>query len=259
MRPSPRPAKARVEHAVVPEPREKAPLSIRIGMGALAAAVRSTMNILINKRWEGLHHLPRGGCIVCPNHLTEIDPFLIGHMIYSQGMIPYFLAKESLFRIPVFGAWLKWAGQIPVDRRGTAGLASLVVARKVLDRGGAIIVYPEGTLTRDPDLWPMRGRTGAARLAFDTQAPVIPVAHWGAHELLPQYARRLYLFPRKTARVSIGAPVDISDLAAQGPDRAALEAATRRIQDATTALLGVLRSAVPPTHLFDPTASHSRT
>lgn len=236
--------------------RPAGPLGIRFGMFTLAAAVRTTLNVLMNKRWEGLENLPRGGFIMCPNHLTEIDPFLIGHLLYSNGIIPHFLAKDSLFRIPVLGRWLSWAGQIPVDRRGTAALASLNVARTVLARGGAIVVYPEGTLTRDPELWPMRGRTGAARLAFETQAPVIPVAHWGAHELLPQYARRLHIFPRKTSRVVVGAPVDLSDLAARGSDRTALEAATVRIQSATVALLAPLRGTAAPPHLFNLSTPH---
>jgi 1-acyl-sn-glycerol-3-phosphate acyltransferase len=237
--------------------RAAAPLGVRLGMFALGLTVRPAMNILMNKRWEGLQHLPSGGFIMCPNHLTEIDPFLIGHLLYSNGIIPHFLAKESLFRIPAFGRWIKWAGQIPVDRRGgVSALGSLDAARNVLARGGAIIVYPEGTLTRDPDLWPMRGRTGAARLAFDTQAPVIPVAHWGAHELLPQYARRLYIFPRKTARVVVGAPVELSDLMAQGTARAVLETATLRIQRATTDLLAPLRGLSPPPQLFHPSTPH---
>ena len=227
-------------------------------MFTLAAVTRLTLNALMSKRWEGLQHLPRGGFILCPNHLTEIDPFLIGHLLYSNGIIPHFLAKDSLFRIPVLGGWLRWAGQIPVDRRGTAALASLDIARRVLARGGAIIVYPEGTLTRDPELWPMRGRTGAARLAFDTGAPVIPAAHWGAHELLPQYARRLHLFPRKTVRVALGPPVDLSNLVAQGATRPALEAATARIQDATTLLLASLRDTAPPPERFIHSAAHSR-
>jgi len=238
--------------------RPAGPLSVRLGMDALALVVRPTLNVLMNRTWEGLEHLPRGGFIMCPNHLTEIDPFLIGHMLYSNGIIPHFLAKHSLFQIPVLGAWLRWAGQIPVDRRGGAtALESLAVARRVLDRGGAIIVYPEGTLTRDPALWPMRGRTGAARLAFDTQAPVIPVAHWGAHELLPQYARRVRPFPRKTSRASIGPAVDLDDLRGRGIDRAMLETATDRIQDETTALLGILRGATPPAVRFEMATARS--
>lgn len=238
------------------EQRPAGPLGIRIGMFAIAAVVRPTMNVLMNNRWEGLENLPRGGFIMCPNHLTEIDPLLIGHLLYSNGVIPHFLAKDSLFRIPLVGRWLRLSGQIPVDRRGTAALESLGVARSVIARGGAIVVYPEGTLTRDPALWPMRGRTGAARLAFETGAPVIPVAHWGAHELVPQYARRLHIFPRKTSRVIVGAPVDFSDLAAHDNDRTTLEAATLRIQAATVALLATLRGTAAPRQLFKPSTPH---
>ena len=68
--------------------------------------------------------------------------------------------------------------------RGDAGLV-LKAAEQALARGCCVIVYPEGTATRDPDLWPMVGKTGAARLALTTGAPVIPIAHWGAQEILP--------------------------------------------------------------------------
>ncbi|MFI5311013.1 MAG: lysophospholipid acyltransferase family protein [Gemmatimonadales bacterium] len=234
-----------------------APLGARLGLFALSLVVRPSLTVLIRSRWEGVHHLPRDGCIVCPNHLTEIDPLLIGHLLYSSGIMPYFLAKDSLFRVPLAGRWLRWAGQIPVDRSGTAGLESIVVARRALARKGAIVIYPEGTLTRDPELWPMRGRTGAARLALQTRTPVIPVAHWGAQELLPQYARRLYILPRKTVRVVVGAPVDLDDLAGRPLDRATLEEATARIQDATAALLAPLRGTSPPPHRFDPNAPRS--
>ena len=60
-------------------------------------------------------------------------------------------------------------------------------------------VYPEGTITKDPDGWPMRGKTGAARIALATGCPVIPIGQWGAQEILPAYTLRPHVFPRRTA------------------------------------------------------------
>ena len=100
----------------------------------------------------------------------------------------------------------------------------------------AVIVYPEGTLTRDPDLWPMRGKFGAVRLALQFGVPVIPAATWGAQQVLPRWSKRLSVFPRKTIDVLIGDPVDLSAWAGR-QDAAALTEATTAVMQAITALL----------------------
>ena len=78
--------------------------------------------------------------------------------------------------------------------------------------GKCVVVYPEGTITRDPDLWPMVGKSGAARIALATGAPVVPIGQWGAQQLLAPYAKRPDLFPRKLITMKVGDPVDLSDL-----------------------------------------------
>ncbi|MDQ4502234.1 lysophospholipid acyltransferase family protein [Sinomonas sp. ASV322] len=219
------------------------------------------MNALLGKTWLGtdrLRSLPgRGGFIACPNHCTEIDPLVVGHMLYNLRRPPHFLAKAGLFKPPVLGQFMRFTKQIPVDRRGTGAGQSLDVARDVLDEGGAILIYPEGTLTRDPGLWPMKGHTGAARLALKTGAPVVPIAHWGAQELFPRYAKRLYVWPRKHVRVLIGDPVDLSEFEGRPLDKATLVAATEKIMDAITALLAELRGEEPPAERWDP-AEHQQ-
>lgn len=164
--------------------------STKLVFSVLAGIVRSGMNVMTGKSWKGFDSLPKGGYIVCPNHLTEIDPLVVGHAIYSNGRLPRWLAKESLFKVPLLGWFLKKTGQVPVTRSSASAGESLKSAQKVLDAGGVIVIYPEGTLTRDPNLWPMVGRTGAARLALQTGAPVVPMAHWGDQELLPRYSKR---------------------------------------------------------------------
>ncbi|WP_240629863.1 lysophospholipid acyltransferase family protein [Specibacter cremeus] len=223
----------------------------------MAWTARPLINLLTAKKWEGLHNLPTGrGFIAAPNHCTEIDPVIVGHMLYNQNVMPHFLAKEGLFRVPGLGALLRGSRQIPVERSGAGAGRSLEVARGVLDDGDAVIIYPEGTLTRDPDLWPMKGRTGAARLALNTGALVVPIAHWGAQEVFPRYAKRLHVFPRKTTRVLVGKPVDL-DRFMDGPDdKATLEAMTEVIMDAITELLEQLRGEKAPAQRWDPTAHH---
>ncbi|WP_104178911.1 1-acyl-sn-glycerol-3-phosphate acyltransferase [Arthrobacter sp. B0490] len=219
----------------------------------LASWVRPTMNALMAKEWRGQERLPRGtGMIVCPNHVTEIDPIVVAHFLYNQGVMPHFLAKASLFEVPVIGSILRTVGQIPVERSSAGANRSLEAARAALADGGGIIIYPEGTLTRDPDMWPMKGHTGAARLALQTGAPVVPIAHWGAHEVFPRYAKRFHLFPRKRSRVLVGEPVDLSDLRGAPLTKTTLDAATERIVDSITALLAELRGEEPPAERWDP-------
>ncbi len=232
------------------------PMRVRASFIAAAAIVRPLLALMANRRYDGFEHVPRGqGCIVCANHVTELDPIVVGHALYVNGFHPHFLAKDGLFRNPLMGAGLRAIGQIPVERRGAASQRSLAEARRVLDYGGVIVIYPEGTLTRDPALWPMRGRSGAARLALETGVPVVPVAHWGAHELLRPYGRRLHLVPRKTLCVRAGAPLDLSAFRERPPDRDTFDGAMDVIQSATTALLAQLRDEPPPLVRFDPASS----
>lgn len=233
----------------------KEPLSSRATFTVLATILRPLMNALMSKEWKGAENLPRNtGFIACPNHVTEIDPIVVGHFLYNNKVLPHFLAKASLFSIPVLGAALRASQQVPVERTTAGANRSLEVARKAIEGGGGIVIYPEGTLTRDPDMWPMKGRTGAARLALQTGAPVVPIAHWGAHEVFPRYAKRLYLFPRKTSRVLVGKPVDLSEFRNGPITRSTLEAATNRIMDALTDLVAELRNETPPAERWDPAA-----
>ncbi|WP_461168981.1 lysophospholipid acyltransferase family protein [Arthrobacter sp. Z1-15] len=225
----------------------------RVAFALLANTMRPVMNILLRKQWEGMENLPRDtGFIACPNHVTEIDPVVVGHFFYNQKIMPRYLAKASLFKVPVLGPALRATNQVPVERITAGASASLKGARTVIDAGGALIVYPEGTLTRDPELWPMRGRTGAARLALQTGAPVVPIAHWGAEAVLPRYSKRLSLFPRKTVRLRVGTPVDLSDLRGKPMTKSVLDTATERIMDSLTVLVAELRNENPPAVRWDP-------
>ena len=218
----------------------------------IASVVRPLMNVMMSKTREGTEKLPPGGFIAAPNHCTEIDPLVVGHMLYNQKRAPHFLAKASLFKVPGLGPLLTATKQVPVERSTAGANRSLQVAQEIVAEGGAIIIYPEGTLTRDPDLWPMKGHTGAARLALEGGIPVVPIAHWGAHEVFPRYGKTFHLFPRKRSRVVVGDPVDLSAFSGRPLDKATLTEATDVIMDAITTLLAGLRGEQPPAQRWDP-------
>lgn len=230
----------------------KGQLGQRLVFGAMAGIARPLMNVLMAKTWKGFENLPESGFIACPNHVTELDPVVVGHAFYNHGRMPRYLAKESLFAVPLVGSALRASRQVPVTRSSSAANGSLAVAREVLAAGDVIIIYPEGTLTRDPGEWPMRGRTGAARLALQTGAPVVPIAHWGAQQVLPRYGKSLKIFPRKRVRVLVGDPVDLSDLRDKPLTRTVLDEATNRIMDALTEQVATLRGETPPPTRWDP-------
>jgi len=134
--------------------------------------------------------------------------------------------------------------------------AALVVkelkdAEQRLRDGECLIVYPEGTASRDPDLWPMVGKTGAARLALVTGAPVIPVAHWGAQVILPYGSKKPSLFPRHLVKLRAGPPVDLSAYSGRPIGREVLRGATAAIMADITALLAQLRGEPAPAVPFD--------
>jgi 1-acyl-sn-glycerol-3-phosphate acyltransferase len=225
----------------------------------LAGIIIPLFSILARFRIIDGEKLPRRGAfVVAPNHYTEIDPVAVGIVSWHLGRMPRFLAKGSLFRIPVVGWLLRKSGQVPVERGGsTRGSAPLKAAQQIVDDGRIVIVYPEGSLTRDPELWPMRGKTGAARMALEHDIPVIPVAHWGTQQVMARYAKKISLYPRKTITVKIGDPVDLSAFRGRNLDPATLTEATAVIMDAITALLEDLRGEKAPETRWNP-AEHDQ-
>jgi len=202
-------------------------------------------------RMRGLDHIPkRGAFVIAPNHVTNFDPLTTAYLVWRGGRVPRFLAKASLFRVPALGWLLRFTGQIPVERDGS-GPDPLKAATRLLDEELAVIVYPEGTLTRDPDEWPMRGKSGAVRLALEHDIPLVPMAHWGVQRILPRYGGKLSLLPRKDVEMLVGPPLDLSPWKGR-TDAAALTEATRALMDAIAALLGELRGETPPSERWNP-------
>jgi 1-acyl-sn-glycerol-3-phosphate acyltransferase len=217
------------------------------------ALLRPLLMVLTRRDWRGAEHLPSsGGFVACPNHLSHLDVLTFAHFMVDNGHEPYFLGKDSLFHVPVVGAVLRGARQIPVHRETGRAVDAFRSAVVGVQAGKCVAIYPEGSLTRDPDLWPMVGKTGAARVALATHCPVIPVAQWGPQTLLAPYSKRFRLFPRKTMHVMAGPPVALDDLYDRPQDHRVLAEATARIMTALTELMEQLRGETAPPERFDP-------
>lgn len=221
---------------------------------ALAIAIVKPLLLAFTRRtWIDGRQIPSyGGAVVAANHTSHLDPLTFAHFLYDQGRLPRYLAKAALFDVFFVGTILRSTGQIPVRRMSADASHAFSSAVEAVGKGRLVVVYPEGTLTRQPELWPMVGKTGAARIALSSGVPVIPVAQWGAQEILYPYAKRPRLLPRKRIYAKAGAPVDLDDLRGGPINPDTLHEATDRIMDAITALLEDIRGEKAPAERFDP-------
>lgn len=229
----------------------------RIGFWYRLAAViaKPPLIVLFKRDWRGMEHIPAdGGFITAVNHNSYLDPLSYAHFQYNTGRVPRFLAKAGLFKPFFVGTMLRGTGQIPVFRETTDAANAFRAAVDAINSGECVAFYPEGTLTRDPEMWPMVSKTGIARVALLTKAPVVPVAQWGANEAVPPYAKskRVRLLPRKTLKVLAGEPVDLSAYYGQDPTPDVLRDVTETIMLAVTGLVAELRELPAPTELYNP-------
>lgn len=223
-----------------------------------------TLMSTTKRDWRGVENLqrtypPDDGIVVAANHLSWFDPLPLCHVLWDNGRSPRILAKDSLFATPVLKHILRGTGQIPVKRSSDDAALAVADAVAAVRDGEAVVLYPEGTITRDDDLWPMTGRTGAARIALQSGAPVIPIAQWGAQDVMGPYRKEFKLLPRKTMHYNIGAPVALDDLRDRPITAELLAEATNRIMDDITALLAELRGEQPPAERFDYRADANQT
>src|SRR3954452_3321803 len=172
---------------------------------------------------HGEHIPPAGPVLVVAKHVSVLDPIACARLVFDNGRIPHFLAKASLFK-GVIGWVLGHAGQIPVARFTADARGSVSAAQADLAAGNVIVIYPEGSVTRDPNWWPMESRTGVARLALTTEAVVVPVAQWGPQRLHDYHTKKFHPRLRAPADYLVGEPVDLTEQRAEARARRALTA-----------------------------------
>lgn len=197
--------------------------------------LRGPLTVICRPKWSGAEHLPQnGGFIAAANHTTEFDSVTYMHFLMKNKIPVRVLCKEPLFKVPIVGAVMRSAKQIPVYRNSDRSQDALRAAKRALSAGECVGVFPEGTITRCPDSWPMVGKTGCARMALQCQAPVIPIVQWGAQDVLDRYCRRPRIFGKHQVQVRAYPEVPLSDLYDRADDPAAWREATDRIIDALT-------------------------
>jgi 1-acyl-sn-glycerol-3-phosphate acyltransferase len=222
----------------------------------VVAIIKPLLITTTKHEWIDGEKIPAsGGCVIAMNHVSHIDPLTLGWLLYEHGRLVRYLAKDALFETPVVKHIVRDAKQIPVSRLTTDAAKAFEAACAAVRDGECVGVYPEGTITKDPEGWPMRGKTGAARIALETGCPVIPIGQWGAQEILPAYSLRYHAIPRRTARYKVGDPVDLADLIGGPITNEVLHEATERIMAAITDLVAELRGETPPSVRFDPRAA----
>lgn len=215
------------------------------------AVLRPALRVVSRRAWQGRQNVPQqGGCVVVSNHVSHADPLTVADFLDDAGRYPRFLGKAELFDLPVLGGMLHAAGQIPVQRESEHAGSALAAAVDAVRRGECVVIYPEGTLTRDPNLWPMVGKTGAARVWWDTRCPVIPVAQWGPQDLLAPYGRVLRVWRRPVIHVLAGEPLQLPT-----DEPPSFRLLTSSIMTSLGRLLATLRDTAAPTSVFDPRAS----
>jgi 1-acyl-sn-glycerol-3-phosphate acyltransferase len=223
-----------------------------------AMLVLPVLRVWTRPIWTGQDNIPAtGGVILVPNHASQFDPLVVAHFIYKADRWPRFLAKASLWDIPLLGAFLSKVKQIPVERGSVEAVKSLDVLVDAVQQSGVVVIYPEGTTTKEPDLWPMRGKTGAARLALVTGAPVIPVGNWGSYKIFDARTKKLKLGMRVPVSVAAGPPVDLSRWVGAPPTKAVLDEMTEAIMLDIRDLVAGLRGEEPPP-LYEPPARADR-
>ncbi|MGY1915739.1 lysophospholipid acyltransferase family protein [Blastococcus sp. SYSU DS0973] len=224
--------------------------------------IHPVSSLIFRLRYRHADRIPvRGPVLLVANHVSVLDPLACARLVFDQGRIPHFLAKEAVFK-GLAGTILRAAGQIPVARYSTAARGSLDAARADLAAGSIVVIYPEGSVTRDPEWWPMQARTGAAQLALTTEAVVVPVAQWGPQRVHDYHAKKLHLRLRTPADYLVGEPIDLSAVRAEVRAGRPLNAdllreTTDLMMSRVRDQLGELRNERPPL-TFHPGPGRSR-
>ncbi|MCW2525341.1 MAG: plsC [Pseudonocardiales bacterium] len=212
-------------------------------------------SLLFKIDWRHQDRIPeKGGVLLVVNHLSYIDTILMARLVWSSGRIPRFLIKSGVFSKPIVGRVMKGSGQIPVHRGTSDAQKSLRDGAEALQRGECVIIYAEGTITQDPEWWPMQAKTGVARLALMApDALVIPIGQWGPQFSFNSRARKFRPFPRKPSLASIGEPLDLDRFRGDdSPGQLTLRRMTDAIMEGVRDQVALLRGETAPTTFFRP-------
>lgn len=217
----------------------------------MVPVVRNLSRLVFKEKFEGQQHIPvQGPALVVLNHISTLDPLATAAFVWTSGRLPMFMIKDSVFKVPVVGKLFAGSKQISVSRGSAAAQKSLQDAIAALRAGEVVAVYPEGTVTRDPDFWPMRAKTGVARIALAVpEAKVIPVAQWGAHRAYDYHTKKLRLLPRKQTHIRALPPMDLSRWAGRTDNEAAREV-TDEMMRTLADEVGRMNGHTPPKELY---------
>jgi 1-acyl-sn-glycerol-3-phosphate acyltransferase len=227
---------------------------------AFAAVVIYPLGWLVARaRYEGRQHLPAdGGALVVANHISHLDPVYSALFVHSARRVPRFLAKHSLWRVPLLRWVLVGSGQIPVYRDSADARQSLREGTNALQEGKVVVIYPEGTITKDPTGWPMRAHTGAARLALDNDVPVLTAARWGTNHILDGYTKKFRPFPRKRIHIDVSEPVDLSAYRDRPVTNELLREVTDLLMSRVKDQLAKIRQEQAPDGFYEPAKARRR-
>lgn len=213
--------------------------------------------LIARPRFLGLENVPaEGPGLLVGNHISYLDPMYTAVFVHRRGRVPRFLAKASLWTVPVVGRVFDGAQQIPVYRGSVEAGDSLQAAERALAEGKLVLIYPEGTITRDPEYWPMQSRTGIARLVLTRDVPVVPAVHWGTHRVYDHYGRRFRPLPRKEVVVRAGECVDLSAYRGRPLDAVLLREVTDVVMGRVRDLLAEVREAPAPAGFYPAHPQH---
>lgn len=216
------------------------------------------VGVIFRIRWRHLDRVPgpaEGGIIYAINHLSMLDTLLMARFVWQSGRIPRFMIKAGVFGWPIVGATMHGAGQIPVYRGTEDAAKSLREAVAALEHGQAIVMYPEGTTTKDPKNWPMQGKTGIARLVLlSPDTPVVPVGQYGPHRMHGLSLKRLGR--RRLAQASVGEPMDFRRYHGVESSPEVLRTITDEIMTAVRDQVAELRGETPPVEFFVPSRKY---
>jgi 1-acyl-sn-glycerol-3-phosphate acyltransferase len=214
--------------------------------------------LLFRIRWRHLERVPapdQGGVLIAVNHVSQIDTVLMARLVWQSGRVPRFMIKSGVFGWPIVGGMMKGAGQIAVYRGTTDAAQSLRDAVAALERGEAVVIYPEGTTTKDPANWPMQAKTGIARLVLlSPETPVVPIGQWGPHKMGGFSLKRLGR--RRVSLASVGEPLDMSRFRGKEPTGEILREITDEVMSAVQAEVAELRGEPAPAEFFVPTRKY---